>query len=101
MHIISRRTLVEFWIRHPDAKSPLNAWYTVAKKASWKTPQDVKNVYPSASFLKNDVIVFEIGGRGKGYRLSAGMQYTGIGRVYVRHVLTHDEYLRRTKDGTL
>lgn len=101
MHIISREALVEFWNRHPDAKSPLKTWYAIATKASWKTPQDVKNVYPSASLLENNVIVFEIGGRGKGYRLSGGIQYTGIGRVFVRHVLTHDEYLKRSKDGTL
>ena len=101
MHIISRRSLVAFWNKHPDAKSPLTTWYTIARKAVWKKPQDVRDVFASASFLKNDVVVFEIGGQGKGYRLSGGMQYTGIGRVFVRHVMTHDEYLRRTRDGDL
>ncbi len=101
LHIISRRSLVDFWTKHPDAKSPLTAWYTIARKVSWKKPQDVRNMYASASFLENNVVVFEIGGRGKGYRLSAGMQYSGIGRIYVRHVLTHDEYLKKSRDGTL
>jgi mRNA interferase HigB len=93
--------LVTFWTTHPDAKPALLAWYTIARRASWKRPQDVKNVYKSASFLENNVVVFEIGGKGKGYRLSVGMDYSGIGRAYIRDVLTHDEYLKRSRDGTL
>jgi mRNA interferase HigB len=92
---------VQFWTRHPDAKPALMAWYTIARRAQWKRPQDVKNVYRSASFLGNNVVVFEIGGKGKGYRLSVGISYSGIGRIYIRDVLTHDEYLKRSRDGTL
>jgi mRNA interferase HigB len=101
LHIISRKALVKFWTKHPDAKSALLAWHAIAKRASWKRPQDVKNVFRSASFLENNVVVFEIGGRGKGYRLSVGMDYSGIGRVYIRDVLTHDEYLNQSREGTL
>lgn len=92
---------MKFWTKHPDAKSALLAWHTIAKRASWRRPQDVKNVFRSASFLENNVVVFEIGGKGKGYRLSAGMDYSGIGRVYIRDVLTHDEYLKQSRESAL
>ncbi len=42
-------------------------------------------------------MVFNIGGK---YRLVVDIRYD-LGRIYVRHVLTHEEYDRRTADGTL
>ena len=45
MRIISRRALMEYWSKHPDAESPLQAWYNYVKRAEWKTPSDVKNAY--------------------------------------------------------
>ncbi len=101
MHVVARPVLIAFGEKHHDAKSPLSVWYTITRKANWKTPQDVKDVFTSASFLKNDVVVFEIGGKGKGYRLSAGINYRGMGHVYIRHIMTHPEYLLRSKTDTL
>jgi len=43
-------------------------------------------------------MVFNIGGTK--YRLVADVRYD-LGRVYIRHVLTHAEYTRRTRAGTL
>ena len=40
-------TLKLFWEDHPDAESTLRAWYTEAKKARWKGPQDIKNRVPN------------------------------------------------------
>src|SRR5688572_18587215 len=100
MRVIAKPALVNFWTTHPAAKSPLRNWYEIARKANWHTPHDVKAVYPDASIRPDNVIIFNIGGRGKGYRLSGGMWYEGQ-CIFVRHVMTHDEYLKRTRDGTL
>jgi mRNA interferase HigB len=100
VRVIAKPKLVEFWRKHPDAESPLNTWYTIARKAKWATPNEVTAVFKSASFLPHDVVIFEIGGRGKGYRLSAGMWYAGR-CIYVRHIMTHNEYLKRSRNGTL
>jgi mRNA-degrading endonuclease HigB of HigAB toxin-antitoxin module len=59
----------------------------------------VRRTFASASFLPKNVVVFNIGGSGKGYRLIVNMRYPK--RVYVRWVLTHDEYERRSRAGTL
>ncbi|HKJ31340.1 MAG TPA: type II toxin-antitoxin system HigB family toxin, partial [Balneolales bacterium] len=64
MHIIKRKTLVEFFRqpKYQDAKGPLEAWYYEAKNAEWASPADVKDQYGSASILKNNRVVFNIAG---------------------------------------
>ncbi|MDZ7260672.1 MAG: type II toxin-antitoxin system HigB family toxin [candidate division KSB1 bacterium] len=89
MRIISRKTLREFWEQHPDAQQALQAWYHDAKRATWKTPADVKNVYRNASFVGNNRVVFNI--KGNQYRLVVAIQYQ-YGIIYIRFVGTHAEY---------
>ena len=91
MHILSRGTLREFWARYPDARVPLQAWHREVKRATWKTPADVKAMYRSVSILPNNRVVFNI--KGNHYRLVVAVQYD-YGRVYIRFVGTHQEYDR-------
>ena len=35
MQVIARRTLKEFWARHPHAEGPIRAWLSIAAKADW------------------------------------------------------------------
>lgn len=98
MRIISRKRLREFGDLHPDAAQPLDDWYSLVKAKTYETPAQVKADFASVSFVSNDVTVFNIGGNK--YRLSVSIRYhTGI--VYIRRVMPHEEYDRRTKDGTL
>ncbi len=55
-------------------------------KADWKTPQDVKNQFGSASICGNNRVVFNIGGNK--YRLAVEMQYRA-GIAWVKFVGTH------------
>ena len=91
MRIISRRTLREFWERHPDAKPPLLAWFADAERADWRTPADVKRVYRNASVVANNRLIFNI--KGNDYRLVVAVNYP-FGVVYVRFLGTHAEYDR-------
>jgi mRNA interferase HigB len=91
MRIISRKILREFWDAHPDARQPLQAWYVDVKKAGWKRPPDIKDVYSNASFLANNRIVFNI--KGNHYRIVIVVQYQ-FRLVYIRFVGTHAEYDR-------
>ena len=88
MHVISKKMLREFWAEHPRAKSPLDAWYKVAKRAEWETFKDVRDTFNTAD-LVGRFVVFDIGGNK--YRLIAVIHYDH-GKVYIRHVLTHAEY---------
>lgn len=91
MRIISRRTLREYWQTHPDAKQPLQAWYTNVKRADWKTPNDVKVSYRNASFVANNRVIFNI--KGNSYRLVVAINYE-FRIVYIRFIGTHQEYDR-------
>ncbi len=89
MHVIKKKTLVEFWVGHAESKIPLNAWFREAKGAVWKTPQDIKQRYRSADILSGNRVVFNIGGNK--YRLVVKIAYVP-GLVYVRFIGTHAEY---------
>ena len=93
MRIISRKPLRDFAAGHPDAKRPLDAWHAIIKGKDYRTPHELRNDFPSASFLGDRRTVFNIGGNK--YRLVVDMRYD-LGRVYVREILTHDEYDRRS-----
>lgn len=98
MRIISRRPLREFATKHADAAEPLDAWYRIIKGRDYDSPHELREDFPTASFLGARRTVFNIGGNK--YRLVVDMRYD-LGRVYVRHVLTHEEYDRRSIEGTL
>ena len=68
MRIIKRGALVQFRQEHPDAKSSLESWYAVVRKADWKTPAELKQVYSNADLVGRRT-VFNIAGNK--YRLIA------------------------------
>ncbi|MBW1858149.1 MAG: type II toxin-antitoxin system HigB family toxin [Deltaproteobacteria bacterium] len=91
MHIIKRKTLVEFFEKQgfQDAKGSLEAWFYEAKHAQWASPADVKVQYGSASILKGNRVVFNIAGNK--YRLVVKINYD-TKTVFVRFIGTHREY---------
>jgi len=89
MRVIAKRSLREFWQHHSDAKDPLEAWHAEASKASWQTPQDVKEQFGSASILKTGRVVFNIGGNK--YRLIVSIDY-GRRACFVKFLGTHKQY---------
>jgi len=89
VRIISRKTLREFWEKHPDAQQSLQAWYFDVKHSRWKSPADIKSIYGNASFLADSRVVFNI--KGNKYRVIAAVQYD-FGVVYIRFVGTHKDY---------
>jgi len=56
-----------------DARDPLRSWYEEVLKAKWRTRQDIKDQYASASICGNNRVVFNAGGNK--YRLVAEAQY--------------------------
>jgi len=89
MHVISKRSLVLFWAKHPDTEDALKAWYKEAEHAEWKSPAEIKARYRSADILPGNRVVLNI--KGNRYRLILKIHYnTGV--VYIRFVGTHAEY---------
>ena len=89
MRIIALKTLRLFWEQHPDAQQALQAWYRDAKRATWKTPADLRNVYRNASIVGNNRVVFNI--RGNQYCLVVAVNYTS-GIIYIRFIGMHQDY---------
>lgn len=91
MRVIARCNLVKFWSRpeYADAKGALQSWYDEALKADWKSPQDLKEQFRSASVCGNNRVVFNIAGNK--YRLVVEMQYRA-GIVWVKFIGTHARY---------
>ena len=90
MHVISRKKLKEAAARHAGLEGPLDAWFRIAKRASWKNVAGVRKTFASADTV-GKWTVFNI--KGNQYRLIAETNYMH-GRIYIRHVLTHTEYDR-------
>ena len=88
MRIIAKKTLREFWERHPDAEDPLLAWFREVEKEDWSNPSQIKEKYRSASFVR-DRVVFNI--KGNDYRLVVKINYPHR-VVYVRFVGKHKKY---------
>lgn len=88
MHVISRKALRDFWEHHPESRSSLSRWYTIVRQTDFKDFNDLRATFPSADWVEG-LIVFNIGGNN--YRLIAAIHFNRK-RLYVRHVLTHEEY---------
>jgi mRNA interferase HigB len=98
MHIITRTRLTEFGRKHADAAGPLREWARVIRRKQYREHLAVQEDFPMVDFIGPRKAVFNIGGNK--YRLVVDMRYD-LGRVYVRHVVTHGEYDRLIKRGLL
>ena len=89
MRILAFSTLREFFEKHRDAEQQLRAWYHSAEAADWKSPEDIKRQYATASILGDNRVVFNI--KGNKYRLVVKFNY-GYHRGWIRFIGTHEEY---------
>jgi mRNA interferase HigB len=91
MRVIAKSTLVNFWNKpeRADSKGALQSWFDEANKASWGTPQEIKEQYRSASICGNNRVVFNIAGNK--YRLVVEMQYQA-GIAWVKFIGSHAQY---------
>ena len=80
---------MEFWLRHPASKQALQNWFEDASHAQWKTSQDIKLRYASASFVAANRVVFNI--KGNDYRLVVAVAYR-FAALYIKFVGTHAQY---------
>ena len=72
----------------PEAESPLDRWFRIAKRAEWANFAAVKTDFPAADRV-GEYIVFNIGGNK--FRLIGEINFLH-GKLFVRHVLTDRDY---------
>lgn len=89
MKVLGRNKLEKFKKKHASARGALNAWEQEAKEASWHKWADIKGKFPSADWLGNNRVVFNI--KGNDYRLAVQVVFTKS-IVIIERVGTHAEY---------
>jgi len=92
LHVITRRKLLEVSAKRPELAGPLDIWFRLAKRAQWKSLEDVRNDFPATDGV-GKFTIFNI--KGNHFRLIAEVNYRS-GRVFIRHVLSHAEYSKGT-----
>lgn len=89
MRIFTKKTIQEYWKKHPDCELQLLTWYKVVKHVNWKSFEEIKSVFNSADYVGNNRVVFNI--KGNAYRLVAKFNFEKSW-VFVRFIGTHAEY---------
>ena len=89
MRIVGRQRLDEFAAGHADARPWIENWISDTALSGWNAPQDIKEKYASASFLADNVVIFNV--KGNRYRLEVRVAYR-TATVVIRKVETHAEY---------
>lgn len=88
MHVITRRRLLEFSEKYPDATEPLNRWYRIVKHSEFKSVVSLQKTFHHADQV-GKLTVFNIGGNK--YRLITYIVYASK-RIYIRDILSHRDY---------
>jgi mRNA interferase HigB len=92
MRVVGRDKLDEFCAEHANARDWITNWLADTEAAQWRTPLDIKRSYAAASFLADNLVIFNV--KGNHYRLEIQLAYkTGV--VVIRWVGTHAEYTKR------
>ncbi|MEJ0018992.1 MAG: type II toxin-antitoxin system HigB family toxin [Acetobacteraceae bacterium] len=90
MQVIAKRTLRQFWQRHPRAETPLRAWHATVSRSQWSSTADVKAEFgATVDFIRDNRPIFDVSGNR--YRVVVHVSYA-YKRVLVKFVGTHEEY---------
>ena len=90
MQVIPRKALRLFWERHPDSRGPLTRWFKIMSRSEFGGFGALRVAFPTADKV-GDLVVFNVGGNR--CRLIASIHFNRR-KVYIRYVLTHQEYDR-------
>jgi len=90
VRVIAKRSLQRFWERPgcANARGPLHSWYAEAIKANWRSPQDIKDQYASAT-------------NRAGFAVRCTATSSGIPARSFHHPSTSIENSRRVHNGQL
>ena len=101
MRIITKKRLLEAAKKHPNAKSKIAFWHSVAKAAVWTNLVETKKSFSHADQVTvasgRTVTVFNIS---RAFRLITAIHYNRK-KVFILRFLTHPEYDRGKWKETL
>jgi mRNA interferase HigB len=88
-NIINRKTLLEYCDKYAGASLALREWYYELLHSNCKNFNDLKKVYPDASIVGDDRVVFNISGNR--YRLVVRIVFE-FKVIQIKWFGTHAEY---------
>jgi len=89
MIITNREILERYSQKHVIVKNPVEKWIAEVVAAQWTSFNDLRLSFPSADYVGNGRIIFDI--KGNDYRLIVIVLYV-INVVEIRWIGTHAEY---------
>jgi mRNA interferase HigB len=89
MRVIARSVLIEFSTKHPEAATPLERWYRLAKASRWQSMEDVRKTVPKAKILNRERVRFEVAGGN--YRLVVAFDFRRQ-IAFVKFLGSHADY---------
>lgn len=93
MHIIFRKSIEVFCLKHPSAKPSLLAWYRIVSTSDFANFTEIRQMFNSADYI-SPVTIFDIAGNN--FRVIAAIHYNRK-KLYIREIFTHAEYDRWNK----
>lgn len=75
--------------QYSDSKNALEAWHKEVLKLDWNTPNEIKEMYKSASIIGDEKVVFNIAENK--YRLIVTINYYAK-IVFIKFIGTHKQY---------
>jgi mRNA interferase HigB len=88
VRVLSRKAITEATAQHSEWRASLNAWYTIARNADWRSFAEVRNSWRNSDVVGR-FVVFDISHNR--CRLIAAIKYKWR-MVYIRRILSHAEY---------
>lgn len=92
MRVIGLSLLSDFCNTHADCRKWISNWILDAKEANWDCTHSLKARYPTASFLAENVVIFNV--RGNEYRMVTQIAFS-VRVVAIKWIGTHAEYSKR------
>ncbi|MCU0418565.1 MAG: type II toxin-antitoxin system HigB family toxin [Cyclobacteriaceae bacterium] len=94
MRVIAKRTIRQFWEKHPTSENALKSWYQAVVKAEWKNFQDLKGTFRATDYVGNERYVFDI--KGNMIRIVAKIDFE-FQWLFVRFIGTRADYDKMNK----
>jgi len=89
MRLIGLSVLHEFCEKHAICRSWIENWIVDVRAAKWKSLNELKERYPSASLLPDNIVIFNV--KGNGYRIVIQIAVNAQ-VVVIKWAGTHAEY---------
>ena len=98
VHLVKWRSIQDYALGHARSQTSFQRFYQELKHADWNTMNDIKNTFGSADLIKNDRIVFNVGGNN--YRVICSYWFgPRMVHLYVKWVGTHAGYNKLCREN--